>query len=179
MQFTHSAKAKEMLKKVQQFVTENILPLEAELGNAAEHANPNWKTWQVHPKINELKAKAKAEGLWNLFLPEISGLSNAEYAPLAEAMGHSLFAPEIFNCNAPDTGNMEVLWKYGSEAQQEQWLKPLLAGERLVNSHGPTICKVAGAAPPWASAQGAAPAATDAAAVCSAARRVQPCCWWP
>lgn len=129
MQFTHSAKAKEMLKKVQLFVTENILPLEAELGNAAEHANPNWKTWQVHPKVNELKAKAKAEDLWNLFLPEISGLSNAEYAPLAEAMGHSLFAPEIFNCNAPDTGNMEVLWKYGSEAQKEQWLKPLLAGE--------------------------------------------------
>lgn len=129
MEFNHSAKAKEMMKRVQQFMDVHIFPLEAELMDASEHANPDWKTWKVHPRINELKAKAKAEDLWNMFLPDISGLSNAEYAPLAEIMGHSLIAPEIFNCNAPDTGNMEVLWKYGSEAQKEQWLKPLLAGD--------------------------------------------------
>jgi acyl-CoA dehydrogenase len=76
-----------------------------------------------------LKEKAKAAGLWNLFLPELSGLSNLEYAPVAEITGHSLLAPEIFNCNAPDTGNMEVIWKYGSEAQKEQWLKAFIGRE--------------------------------------------------
>jgi acyl-CoA dehydrogenase len=76
-----------------------------------------------------LKARARAEGLWNLFLPGVSGLSTLEYAPLAEAMGWSLLAPEIFNCNAPDAGNMEVLFHYGNEEQKRQWLAPLLAGE--------------------------------------------------
>jgi hypothetical protein len=128
MNFEHSVKTKEMIKRVRQFLDEHILPLENDyLKNHTE--DPNWKNWSVDSRVEELKAKAKAAGLWNLFLPEISGLSNLEYAPIAEITGHSLLAPEIFNCNAPDTGNMEVIWKYGSEAQKEKWLKPLLEGK--------------------------------------------------
>ena len=85
--------------------------------------------WQPLKLIEELKSKAKAEGLWNLFLPDVSGLGNLEYAPLAEMMGRVVWSSEVFNCSAPDTGNMEVLHLYGSEAQKEVWLKPLLNGE--------------------------------------------------
>ena len=85
--------------------------------------------WQPSVLIEDLKAKAQAVGLWNLFLPDISGLSNLEYAPLAETMGRVTWASEVFNCSAPDTGNMEVLHLYGTDEQKEQWLKPLLAGE--------------------------------------------------
>ena len=85
--------------------------------------------WRPLELIEELKAKAKSNGLWNLFLPDISGLSNIEYAPLAEIMGRATWASEIFNCSAPDTGNMEVLHLYGTDEQKKQWLKPLLAGE--------------------------------------------------
>lgn len=84
--------------------------------------------WEPLELIENLKKKAKSEGLWNLFLPELSGLSNLEYAPLAEIMGRVVWASEVFNCSAPDTGNMEVLWKYGTEEQKECWLKPLLEG---------------------------------------------------
>jgi acyl-CoA dehydrogenase len=101
-----------------------------------EHVYPNEKRyyeeiardrWAISPIIEELKPKARAAGLWNLFLPE--NLKNAEYAPLCEIMGRSIMAPEIFNCSAPDTGNMEVLARYGTPEQKERWLKPLLAGE--------------------------------------------------
>lgn len=85
--------------------------------------------WQPSPLIEELKKKAKSENLWNLFLPEVSGLTNLEYAPLAEEMGKVVWASEVFNCSAPDTGNMEVLEKYGTPEQKERWLKPLLNGE--------------------------------------------------
>jgi acyl-CoA dehydrogenase len=128
MNFTHTPKAQDLIKKVRAFIKDRIMPLEPQLLQANDQNHPNWKNWQTDPAIEALKEKAKAEGLWNLFLPDISGLSNTEYAPLAEEMGHTLLAPEVFNCNAPDTGNMEVLWKYGSDAQKEQWLQPLLEG---------------------------------------------------
>ncbi len=129
MNFEHSPKAKEMMQRMEKFMREHVFSLESILLKETHFDNGNWKTWKPDERIEALKQKAKAEGLWNLFLPPLSGLSNAEYAPLAEITGHSLIAPEIFNCNAPDTGNMEVLWKYGSEEQKEKWLKPLLDGK--------------------------------------------------
>ncbi|MBM7772413.1 acyl-CoA dehydrogenase [Actinokineospora baliensis] len=125
MDFAHSARAADLLARVTGFVRDEVEPVEAEhLRELARLDNP----WVVLPLVEELKAKARAQGLWNLFLPEESGLSTVEYAPLAEAMGRSLLAPEVFNCNAPDTGNMEVLHRYGSPAQRDRWLRPLLDG---------------------------------------------------
>jgi acyl-CoA dehydrogenase len=114
--------------RVKAFMEEHIYPNENRYYHEAETIGP----WGVYPIIEELKPIAKAEGLWNLFLPESehgAGLTNLEYAPLCEIMGRSLLAPEIFNCSAPDTGNMEVIARYGTPEQQEQWLKPLLEGE--------------------------------------------------
>lgn len=129
MDFEHSAKARDYIERVRRFMTEEVEPVEPDYHRRMrELDNP----WVVLPEIEELKAKAREQGLWNMFLPEPEygpGLSNLEYAPVAELSGRSAIAPEIFNCNAPDTGNMEVLVKYGDEAQQERWLKPLLAGE--------------------------------------------------
>ncbi len=104
---------------------ENIYPNE----NVYTQEINSGDRWQPLRLIEDLKAKAQAEGLWNLFLPEVSGLTNLEYAPLAEIMGRVFWSSEVFNCSAPDTGNMEVLERYGSAEQKETWLKPLLNGE--------------------------------------------------
>ncbi|WP_436494833.1 acyl-CoA dehydrogenase family protein [Actinokineospora sp. HUAS TT18] len=126
MDFAHSAKAADYLARVGDFIRTEIEPVEPAFHrDLAALDNP----WVVLPVIEELKAKAREQGLWNLFLHAESGLSNVEYAPLAELMGQSFIAPEVFNCNAPDTGNMEVLHLYGSEQQKKQWLEPLLRGE--------------------------------------------------
>ena len=134
MDFQHSQQTKDYLKRIRQFMQEHIEPVEhqAYLEMLEKKNAGDWTKWEIPAYVNELKAKAKAEGLWNLFLPDselAAGLNNVDYAPLAEEMGKSFIAPVIFNCNAPDTGNMEVLWKYGSEEQKEQWLKPLMEGE--------------------------------------------------
>ena len=132
MDFAYSARCKDYLKRVTDFMDKYVY--EGDEIYERQHAEfgPGEGRWKIPPVIDELKAKAKAEGLWNLFHPDPKwgpGLSNADYAPLAEQMGRCHIAPEVFNCAAPDTGNMEVLMKYGSPAQQEQWLKPLLDGK--------------------------------------------------
>lgn len=128
MDFGFSDKAKGYIERLTAFMDKHVLPSEGEYYRTlTTGAQP----WNVPPVMQDLKDRAKAEGLWNLFMPEPEygpGLSNAEYAPLAEITGRVPFAPEIFNCNAPDTGNMEVLAKYGSPMQKERWLKPLLDG---------------------------------------------------
>ena len=134
MDFSPSPRCQEYLKRVRAFVRERIEPVETALlaQRHAQSRNPDWTQWRCAPEVEALKAQARAEGLWNLFLPDAelgAGLSNVDYAPLAEEMGRSFIAAEVFNCNAPDTGNMEVLWKYGSEEQKARWLTPLLAGE--------------------------------------------------
>ncbi len=131
MNFDYSEKIISLQQKLTAFFEEHILPVEADVNAFNYNPDNRWKRW---PGIEDLKEKAKKAGLWNLFLPksyrELSaGLTNLEYAPLAEIMGRVLWSSEIFNCNAPDTGNMEVLAKYGSTAQQEQWLKPLMNGD--------------------------------------------------
>ncbi|MDQ3129220.1 MAG: acyl-CoA dehydrogenase family protein [Acidobacteriota bacterium] len=125
MNFDYSTKTIELQNRLQSFMIENIY-----LNEKAFHDEINsGDRWQPSRLIEELKEKAKAANLWNLFLPEVSGLSNLEYAPLAETMGRVVWSSEVFNCSAPDTGNMEVLERYGSDAQKDEWLKPLLNGE--------------------------------------------------
>jgi len=124
-----SARSLALKSQLQDFMDEHIYPAEAAFNG---HMSTTDNVWAPPPLLTELKAKARAAGLWNLFLPADhyeDGLSNIDYAPLAEVMGRVLWAPQVFNCNAPDTGNMEVLIKYGTEAQKERWLTPLLAGE--------------------------------------------------
>lgn len=125
MNFDNSAKSNQLWERLAAFMDEHIYPNEGRYSAEVK----NGDRWQPLELIEELKARAKSAGLWNLFLPEISGLTNVEYAPLAELMGRVVWASEVFNCSAPDTGNMEVLWKYGSAEQKEQWLAPLLEGE--------------------------------------------------
>lgn len=128
MDFEYSDKVKNLQKKLRDFMDEHIYPNEKTFYLQIEQGD----RWQPTPIVEELKKKARAAGLWNLFLPESeygAGLTNLEYAPLCEIMGRSRMAPEVFNCSAPDTGNMEVLVRYGSTEQKERWLKPLLDGE--------------------------------------------------
>ncbi len=124
-----SDKAVALRDLLQKFMDEEIYPVEKEY---AHYMHTTDNPWATPPLMQELKVKARAQGLWNLFLPAHDcedGLSNVDYAPLAEIMGRVLWAPQVFNCNAPDTGNMEVFIKYGTAAQKEKWLKPLLDGE--------------------------------------------------
>ena len=128
MNFDIGDKAKEVRDRVAAFMEAHVYSNEEEMFTQVDDGD----RWQPIPLLEELKAKARAEGLWNLFLPESelgAGLSNLDYAPACEEMGRCHFAPEVFNCSAPDTGNMEVLVRYGTEAQRAEWLTPLLAGE--------------------------------------------------
>ena len=127
MNFDYSDKVKALMQRLSAFMDEHVYPNETRFYQEIE--NNRWEPTKV---IEELKPKARAAGLWNLFLPDNehgAGLTNLEYAPLCEIMGRSIMAPEVFNCSAPDTGNMEVLARYGTEEQKERWMKPLLAGE--------------------------------------------------
>lgn len=129
MNFAWTDEVVALQKKVTAFMEKHVYDAENVYANHIETAN---NRWTIPPIMDELKEKAKAEGLWNLFMPDErfgAGLNNLQYAPLAEIMGRSLIGSEAFNCSAPDTGNMEVLVQYGTPEQQEQWLKPLLAGE--------------------------------------------------
>lgn len=134
MDFSPSPKSLDYVQRVQRFLRDRIAPVEHRYWDEVAANNPtgDWRTWTIHPLVEELKAAARGEGLWNLFLPDPdlgAGLSVLDYAPVAEEMGRSFLAPEVFNCSAPDTGNMEVLWRYGSDEHKRRWLAPLLAGE--------------------------------------------------
>jgi len=129
MDFDFSPKVERLRGQLLAFMAREVYPAEKVFERELSEAPSRW---QIPPIMGELKKKARAEGLWNLFLPESdmgAGLNNLEYAPLCEIMGRSPIAPEVFNCSAPDTGNMETLVRYATPAQQEMWLKPLLAGE--------------------------------------------------
>jgi acyl-CoA dehydrogenase len=130
MHFEHNERTKSLMNRVTAFMEEYIYPAKTEL--TAHVENHGADRWHVPPILDELKAKAKAAGLWNLFLPDPKlggGLTNLEYAPIAEIMGRVPFASEVFNCSAPDTGNMEVLYHFGTQEQKKQWLEPLLEGK--------------------------------------------------
>jgi acyl-CoA dehydrogenase len=127
--FEYSKRTREYVEQLTEFVTRHVYPNEQKFLDQLEQGPTRW---QVPPIIDELKAKARERGLWNLFLPDSeqgAGLSNLEYAPLCEIMGRSPIAPEVFNCSAPDTGNMEVLVRYGTPQQKREWLTPLLDGK--------------------------------------------------
>ncbi|HWG79375.1 MAG TPA: acyl-CoA dehydrogenase family protein [Stellaceae bacterium] len=128
MDFAYSDKVKALQEKLGRFMDEHVYPNEHRYHEGLSDAN----RWQPRPIVEELKPRARAAGLWNLFLPESeygAGLTNLEYAPLCEIMGRVSWAPEVFNCSAPDTGNMEVLVRYGTVEQKKQWLEPLLDGK--------------------------------------------------
>jgi acyl-CoA dehydrogenase len=143
MDFAPSARSADLVARVRSFVSDRVVPAEREmLADLADRRGRGEDPWAVHPIVEQLKAEARADGLWNLFLPEGHdrgyaakygtdggrGLSNVDYAAVAEETGRSQLAPLVLNCNAPDTGNMEVLLKYGSDEQRAQWLDPLLDG---------------------------------------------------
>src|SRR5213075_2374382 len=122
MDFIYSDKTLDTAERLRRFMDEYIYPNE----QAYTEEISSGDRWQVLELIESLKEKAKGKGLWNLFLPDISGLSNLEYAPLAEIMGRVVWASEVFNCSAPDTGNMEALHLFGTQGQKDEWLRPLL-----------------------------------------------------
>ena len=130
MDFEHSERAQLVMEQVQRFVTARVVPSEQTYRDQLVGTD-DWTEWRIPPVVEELKTEAKELGLWNLFLPDEehgAGLDNRDYAPVAEITGRSFLAPEVFNCSAPDTGNAEVLVQYGSDAQKERWLAPLLDG---------------------------------------------------
>ncbi|AKM31881.1 acyl-CoA dehydrogenase [Pandoraea faecigallinarum] len=132
MDFSYSPKVQALRERLSAFFDEHIFPNEQRYLEAVEIARRNGDAWQPSPVIERLKPLAQQAGLWNLFLPDSgrgAGLTNVEYAPLCEIMGQVPWAPEVFNCNAPDTGNMETLERYATDAQKAQWLEPLLRGE--------------------------------------------------
>ncbi len=132
MDFDFSPRTKDLQARLHRFMDEHIYPAEPRWWAEIEENTRAGRRWQPLKVIEDLKPVARAAGLWNLFLPDSDrgvGLSNQEYAPLAEIMGRVPWAPEVFNCSAPDTGNMEVLVRYGTPEQQQRWLEPLLAGE--------------------------------------------------
>jgi acyl-CoA dehydrogenase len=129
MEFEYSKKTKMYMEQLTDFMNKHVVPNEQVF---SDQLNSGPTRWQIPPVMEELKAKARERGLWNLFLPESergAGLTNLEYAPLCEIMGRSPIAPEVFNCSAPDTGNMEVLERYGTAEDKKQWLQPLLEGK--------------------------------------------------
>ncbi len=151
MDFAPSPRAADLTGRVATFLAEEIEPIEADYHRDLAAARRDGDPWTPLPVLEELKAKARAQGLWNLFLPKEhageyaarfgtdggEGLTNVDYAPIAELTGRSAIAPLVFNCNAPDTGNMEVLLRYGSDAQKAEWLEPLLDG-RIRSAFGMT-----------------------------------------
>src|SRR5262245_26232628 len=128
--FPFNKRVPEFQRELRRFMEDHVYPNEAELFRDALGQPEDFHEWKPPALLEALKAEARARGLWNLFLPGKygAGLSNYDYAPLAEIMGWSMWAPEIFNCDAPNTGNMEVLAHYGSEEQKREWLHPLLDG---------------------------------------------------
>ena len=132
MDFSHSEKVRDLQERITQFMNEQVYPAEPLYHKELEQNRKAGNPWQVTKVVEDLKKKARAAGLWNLFLPHSehgAGLTNLEYAPLCEIMGRSHIAPEAFNCSAPDTGNMEVLARYATKEQQQRWLEPLLEGK--------------------------------------------------
>jgi len=132
MDFAYDARTEELRGQLQKFIDEQIIPAEKIFEEQAAKLASEGRGWERPPLMDELKAKARHRGLWNLFLahhPEGAGLTNLQYAPLAEMTGHSALTPEALNCAAPDTGNMEVLAEFGTKEQQDRWLRPLLDGE--------------------------------------------------
>lgn len=128
-----SAKTRDLVDRLKTFFDQHIYPNEARYHQEMDAFRRQGNPWQVSPLIEELKPLARAAGLWNMFLPHehrgVPGISNLDYAPLCEVMGRVSWSGEVFNCSAPDTGNMETIERYGTEAQQDEWLQPLLAGE--------------------------------------------------
>jgi len=130
MNFEHNARTQKLITRLQEFMDAHVYPAEQTYQQQLDGSGA--ERWRIPPIVEDLKLRAKSEGLWNLFLPESprgAGLKNLEYAPLCEIMGRVAFASEVFNCSAPDTGNMELLERHGTREQKEKWLEPLLAGE--------------------------------------------------